>query len=114
MQHVDLQHDRWFKLSLVEQMANIGSEIERAIKWRDKHNQPYALLANQRALELFDLSLMDSRHESGIKEIARARELWLDYFIGANTYHQTASQWQNYFRAFTYAARNQPSSGAKT
>lgn len=107
MQHTDLQSGRWFQLSLVEQMANIGSEVIRAINWKSKENHTYANLANLRALELFDLTLQDRRHTRGLKEIARARELWLDYFTGTNQYHQTSSQWQRYFLAFTFAARKQ-------
>jgi len=107
MQHPDLQNGRWSQLSVVEQMANIGSEIERAIKWKTKGNLEYAKLANIRALELFDLSLQSSGHLPGIREIARARELWLDFFIGSNQYSQTADQWHKYILAFTYAARNQ-------
>jgi len=106
MQHTDLKTDRWFKLSLLEQMANIGSEIERAIKWTNKNNPEYGNLANTRALELFDLTLQDKRHGSGLKEIARARELWLDYFVGANQYRQTEEQWHRYIYSFTYASRN--------
>ena len=106
MQHKDLSQSRWNTLSLVEQMANIGSEIERAMKWKEKNNPLYASQANGRALELFDLTLADSRHGAGLREIARARELWLDYFLGDNQYHQRASQWQKYFYAFAYCARN--------
>ncbi|HUD19598.1 MAG TPA: hypothetical protein VMR81_04095 [Patescibacteria group bacterium] len=106
MQHKDLSGGRWRRLSLVEQMANIGSEVERAIQWKAKNNIPYASQANVRALELFDLTLADSRHGAGRREIARARELWLDYFIGDNQYHQQASEWQRYFYFFAFAARN--------
>lgn len=105
MLHSDLTADHWFSLSVKEQMANIGSEVERAIKWKDK-NAKYADLANNRALELFDLTLDDSKYKAGIKEIARARELWLDYFLGPNQYHQTADLWHKYFNAFAFAARN--------
>lgn len=105
MQHTSLNQKKWFQLSLVEQMANIGSEVERAIKWRSKHNFEYAKLANERALELFDLTLSDSKHKNSLKEIARARELWLDFFLGENQYNQTAINWQNYFLGFNYAAR---------
>lgn len=106
MQHLDLQNDRWFKLSIVEQMANIGSEIERAIKWREKGNSVYSEMANTRALELFDLTLRDLRHRSSFREFTRARELWLDFFIGGNQYSQTYEQWHRYIMSFTYAARN--------
>lgn len=106
MQHVDLQSGRWFSLSVVEQMANIGSEIIRAMSWRDKQNLKYAELANIRALELFDLSLNDTRFPTSLKEIARARELWLDFFLGSNQYHQTSEQWRKYIMGFTYASQN--------
>lgn len=105
MQHINLNLSRWSQLSLVEQMANIGSEVVRSLKWRDKQNMKYANMANERALELFDLTLADKRHFSGLKEIARARELWLDFFVGTNQYHQTADQWRNYFLGFNIAAR---------
>ena len=106
MQHVDLQNNRWYELTLVEQMANIGSEIERAIKWKNKGNSDYAGLANIRALELFDLTLNDKRYGKGIREITRARELWLDYYMGENQYSQTENQWKKYFLGFAFAARN--------
>lgn len=106
MQHRDIQKHRWNKLSLMEQMANVGSEVERAIGWRKKQNSTYADAANTHALELFDLTMGDKRHGDGIKEIARARELWLDFFLGDNQYHQTEQQWHSYFYSFTFAARN--------
>ena len=100
-----MQFTRWSQLSLIEQMANIGSEVDRAIQWRHNKNTEYAQLANIRALELFDLTLADCRHGSGVKEIARARELWLDFFIGKNQYHQTDRLWRQYFLAFATASR---------
>ena len=51
-QHRELAGGRWNELSLVEQMANIGSEVERALKWREKNNPDYAAKAYERALEL--------------------------------------------------------------
>lgn len=105
MQHLDLQNGRWSQLSLVEQMANIGSEVLRAMKWKNKGNQMYADAANVRALELFDLTLSQNKTAPQLKEIARARELWLDYFAGDNQYCQTEEQWQKYFLAFNYAAQ---------
>ncbi len=105
MQHTDLSQARWSQISLVEQMANIGSEVIRAMKWRDKQNDEYSNLANVRALELFDLTLIDEDNFSRLKEIARARELWLDFFVGSNQYNQTSEQWHNYFLGFNTAAR---------
>ena len=36
IQHKDLAAGRWADMTLVERMANIGSEVERALKWSAK------------------------------------------------------------------------------
>lgn len=104
--HKDLKEGRWSRMSLIEQMANIGSEVIRALNWKKKGNEKYAQEANARALELFDLTLNNTGYKTSLKEIARARELWLDFFLGENQYSQTANMWENYFFALTYAAQN--------
>lgn len=103
MLHRDLDPKRWFALTIYEQLANIGSEIERAIKWKPI-NKSLAEVANFRALELFDLTLQDKKHGRGVKEIARARELWLDFFLGENQYAQTEALWHTYVMSYTKAA----------
>jgi hypothetical protein len=109
MQHKDINIQKWALLSLEEQMANIGSEVGRAINWRNKNNPEYANMANIRALELFDLTLSTAHTLPALKEIARARELWLDFFIGENQYQQTQDQQLKYFTGFNFlAALNKP------
>lgn len=105
MMHRDLESGRWHTFTIVEQMANIGSEVFRALNWRKKGNEKYASDANLRALELFDLTLSDSRHKIPLIEVARSRELWLDFFLGENQYNQTARMWEKYFYGFTYLAQ---------
>jgi hypothetical protein len=105
VQHRDLAGGRWGQLSLIEQMANIGSEVERALKWRAKNNAEYSRMAFDRALELIDLSLKCPHEHSQLKEVARLREALVDYFTGSNEFKSTESSWRNYFFLFTYAAR---------
>jgi len=104
-QHQQLAQGRWQELSFFEQMANIGSEVGRAINWRQKGGEDYASRAFERALELFDLTAMDNKNKPRLKEILRAREIFADYFVGGNHYGSTDKQWQNYFLAFNLAAR---------
>ena len=104
-QHKELAAGRWNKLSFIEQMANIGSEIERALKWRAKQNATYSQKAFERALELMDLTLDNSQGFSRLKELARLREAIVDYFSGTNEFVSTETSWQKYFASFTYAAR---------
>lgn len=73
-QHKNLAAGRWNELSFLEQMANIGSEVERAINWKKKRNAEYSTIAFERALELFDLTMADSKNEKRLREISRARE----------------------------------------
>lgn len=104
-QHKQLAEGRWKKLSFFEQMANIGSEVERAIKWKNKDNAEYSRLAFERALELLDLTVADEKNKKRLKEIMRLREALADYFVFENNYHSTDKSWQNYFYAFNFAAR---------
>jgi hypothetical protein len=105
IQHKQLHNGGWSKLSVVEQLANIGSEVERAIKWRNKNNKEYSTLAFFRALELIDFSLSDSKNKLRFSEITRLREVLVDYFFGENTYSSSDEQWQKYFYYFTFSVR---------
>jgi hypothetical protein len=104
-QHQSLAAGRWRSLSLIEQLANIGSEVERALNWRQKANPIYSQRALERALELIGLTIEDPRHRDRLKEITRLREAILDYFLGENLYQSSDALWRKYFYAFGYAAR---------
>ncbi len=103
-QHKNLAEGRWKELSFFEQMANIGSEVERTIIWRDK-NSKYSETAFLRALELLDLTIDDEKNKNRLKELCRLREVLIDYFKFGNDYGSSDKKWRNYFNAFNYAAR---------
>lgn len=103
MYHRELAAGRWQQLSLVEQMANIGSEVHRMISWRER-NEERSRLAFERALELLDLTKADPKNRGRLKEICRVREVLVDYRFD-NQYSSTDEQWEKYFYAFNYAAR---------
>ncbi len=104
--HQDLASGRWFNLSFAEQMANIGSEVERTILWREK-NQEWSLKAFDRALELLDLSISDLKKRTGprLKELLRTREVLVDYFLFDNIYASSDDLWRKYFSPFYFLAR---------
>lgn len=104
-QHKDLAAGRWKELPFVEQMANIGSEVERALNWQTKHHPVYSQKAYDRALELVDLTLDSAKGFARLKELTRLREAMVDYFSGTNQYVSSESSWKKYFSGFTYAAR---------
>lgn len=97
--------DRWKGMSLLEQMANIGSEVDRALTWKTKNNAPFCQKAVERALELLDLSLGSTTEFPRLKELARVREGLVDFFLGSNEYNSTGDAWHKYFLQFALALR---------
>src|SRR5207244_13244430 len=98
-------------LPISEQLGNVGSEVSRAIRWRPR-NERLAEGAWVRALELLDLTLSDPRLRGSVarlREIARAREVVVDFLVGSNEYSSTGDSLQRYFDAYAIAARNQKS-----
>ncbi len=104
-EHKELAAGRWKSLSFLEQMANIGSEVERALNWKAKQNNDYSQKAFERALELIDLTLDNVTSATRLKELARVREAVVDFFSGQNQFKSTETSWRKYFLAFTCAAR---------
>lgn len=104
IQHKNLASGRWFELSLIEQLANVGSEIERTINWEKKGNLEYSQKAFERALELIDLTIADPKNRMRLKEVVRTREALVDHFVYDNIYQSTHEIWQKYFFQFAYAA----------
>ena len=93
-------------MDLSEQLANVGSEVERAIKWRNKRKE-YSEKAAERALELLELTINDNKHRkfSRLKELNRHKEVWLDFFYCDNQFSSTDELFRKYFYAFAYASR---------
>jgi hypothetical protein len=105
VQHKELAAGRWFRLSLVEQLANTGSEVERALNWQQRGNNEYRTRAVERALELLDLTIADARNRRRLKELTRVREVLVDYFYADNRFGSSPARWRAYFNAFAVAAR---------
>jgi len=104
-QHKELANGRWFMLSFAEQMANIGSEVNRAINWKNKNNLVYSQRAFERALELLNLTISDKKNKKRLRELTRIYEILVDYFAYKNEYGSTDQSWQKYFLGFNYLAR---------
>ena len=106
-QHKELAMGGWQKLGLLDQLANIGSEVSRAHRWQKKDERIFQG-AVDRALELFDLTLEDPRwrEKGSLREIARVRELFLYASLGEEkNYNTSLEDLDNYFNQFAFAAR---------
>lgn len=102
--HQNLALGGWQKLSLIEQLANIGSEVIRTRKWFGKDQKLYEG-AIQRALELFDLTLADPRWKKRLREIARVREVFCDAITGGTEYKSSLKDIERYFFYYALASR---------
>jgi hypothetical protein len=104
--HQNLANGKWQELTLIEQLANIGAEVGRALSWKTKGDTKKSQNAMERGLELLDLTINDSRWRHRLKEITRIREIICDYFYGDNEYQSTIESLDKYFLQFAIAARN--------
>jgi hypothetical protein len=105
--HKSLAGGSWFTFSLTEQLANVGSEVERAISWRRRGDKDRFEKAFERMLELLDLTIEDPRwrNTGKLKELCRLREVLCDVFVGDNEYNTSFEDLQKYFLYFGVAAR---------
>ncbi len=97
---------RWGKLSLCEQLGNVGSEVDRAISWRRKGETERSNNAFERSLELLDLTISDPRWTVGrrLRELTRARESLCEaYYVSSEA--SSLDSLSRYFYHFAYAAR---------
>jgi hypothetical protein len=104
MIHKTLADGRWFELSLVEQMANIGCDIDRAIRWKNKADFENSNKAFERALELLYLTIADSKNRARLRELCRVKYAVADYFAGDNSFCFTDESLHKYFFNFNYMA----------
>ena len=102
--HKTLAQGGWQKLSLIEQMGNIGSEVGRAANWQNKDEKLF-WGAIERAFELLDLTIADIRWRKRLKEIVRVREFLGDAIFGGKEYGSTFKDLERYFFQFALAAR---------
>jgi hypothetical protein len=104
--HTDLAVGRWAALSLAEQLANVGSEVDRAVAaWEARRTDRFDR-ALARALELLDLTAGDARWRGPRRrEILRAREEFCRLFFDDERGPGAVRTLRDYFLRFAYLAR---------
>lgn len=99
-------------MTLPQQLGNVGSEFERALKWK-QGNQPQLFeSAVSRMLELLDLTIADPRWRNHrLKELTRLREAVCEVLYNPSD-SGSAPGLQKYFLQFAILARSQTSLSA--
>ncbi len=80
-QHKNLANQAWFSMSLVSQLGNIGSEVNRALNWKNKNNQEQMKKALFRALELIYLTVEDKKKLNKIKRNFNDARIFMRLFL---------------------------------
>lgn len=100
LSHKELGGERWLSFSLPDQLAHIGSEVERALSWQKKGEEANMKSSLWRALELIDLTISDYRWRGRLKEILWLRGVLCDYFLAANSFGVSPRILRQYFLQF--------------
>lgn len=104
--HASLAAGRWESLTLIEQLANVGSEVDRAIRAHEAGRPDRRDAAVNRGLELFDLTAADDRWRGARRrEVLRAREEFCALFWRDGDRRGEAASLSKYFLYFAIAAR---------
>ena len=102
-QHQNLALQGWSRFSLAEQLADVGSEVYRALKWQKRDKKLYEK-ALERVLELLDLTIKDMRWRKRLKEITRLREVFCDTIWGEKQYKTELTDILKYLDYFAFKA----------
>ena|SRR5687767_13753331 len=106
--HPDLAAGRWFTFSLAAQLGNVGSEYERALRWKERGDEVRFEHAFARLLELVDLTIADPRWKNHrLKELTRLREVICDELCNETREFNSPNDLREYFLYFGILARSE-------
>jgi len=114
--YYQVDRERWAKMTINEQMGNIGSEVGRAIIAHRNGNKAREDRAIDRAIDLFSATvevLVGTPYAYRLKEVLRAREEFLRLFFD-DTFESDADNIERYFMNYAFAARYEHMDGSSS
>ena len=105
--YYQVDRERWAKMTINEQMGNIGSEVGRAIIAHRDGDIAREDRAIDRAIDLFSATvevLVGTKYSYRLREVLRAREEFLRLFFDG-TFDSDADKIERYFMNYAFAAR---------
>jgi len=106
MSHYQIDRSRWWRMSLIDQMANIGSEVGRTILAKQAGDEDRSEHALIRALDLFDATVeqLIAKRSYRVREVLRAKEDFLNSITETDgSVHMQAVD--RYFLQYAVASR---------
>jgi len=99
---MNIQADRWFKRCIFEQLSNVGCELDRAVRRRNKGELEDSKIFFNIALKFLQFTIDDPKHTVYRNELIKVKHDLIDYFLGNNENDTTDEQWYDYFMFFNY------------
>lgn len=97
--------EKWFSLSIGDQISNIGSEVLRADKWKKRGNYERMRSFYDAAIDFLMLSRYDPKNKKRISEFDLCIDELADYFIGENKWNTTSEKLERYYNSFLIPGR---------
>lgn len=106
---VQVNKDKWFSLSIAEQLGNTGSELDRYVNLLKRNDLENSEIAFYRAIDLLDLTKQNPTiTRAQRKEVAKVKEVLCDSIVNAaQNYNTPIEYFQKYFMDFALVARKQ-------
>lgn len=90
----------WYDMFLAKQISNIGSEVHRAIRWKNKGDIEKQRNFCNKAIKFIELSMSDEKNIHRKQEFGYAIEELEDYFLGDNVFQTTDEILIRYYDSF--------------
>ena len=90
----------WFSMPVSMQISNVGSEVARAIRYKNKGDQQKATNFCNKAIDFLRIIEKDPKNAHRKGEFDFCIEELTDYFLGTNEYQTTDSMLTAYYDAF--------------
>lgn len=106
MIHKKLAAGGWQKMSLAEQLANVGSEYNRFVHHSKSGDLKSKEFAFRRLMELLNLTISDKRWKNRLPELCKLREVITSEYSGSGEYNVSSENLKNCFLDFAILARS--------
>ena len=92
----------FFAMPIGTQISNVGSEVQRALRWRKAGNRQREIAFCEKAIEFLTAMQQDPKNKHRIGELDACIEELRDFFLGDNEYHTSEETLIRYYDAFLY------------
>lgn len=92
-------NEKWFELSLVQQMINIGNEVKRALRYSSDSSKMNMFF--DKAIQFTQLTMDDPKNAHVLSELLISKEVLEDY-RGERNLACTEEQINGYYQAYQY------------